>query len=218
MATVEPASTAVRLLFIGNSYTNRNDLPGLLTALAAAGEPPIRIHTERVIANGASLRQHWNAGHAAQLIREQPCDVIVLQEQSTLPLKNRQRYHENVRLFAELIRPTGSRLALYQTWARQNAPETQDALNAAVDEIARETGALVLPVGVAWRHARQIAGVPELFDKDGSHPTLAGSFLAACVFHHTLFGVPDEELPVPIGLALPRHEAQLLLRVARAAV
>lgn len=212
-----PTPSTVRILFIGNSYTQRNDLPGLLAALAASGEPPIQIQAEKVIANGASLRQHWNAGHAAQLIQQQPWEVIVLQEQSTLPLKNRQRYHENVRLFADLIRPTGSRLALYQTWARRDAPETQDALNAAVNRIAAETEALVVPVGMAWGAARQLADAPELFDKDGSHPTLAGSFLAACVFHYALFGVPEADLPVPADRGLSAPEARRIARLARAA-
>jgi hypothetical protein len=29
-----------RILFIGNSFTNRNDLPGMVARLAGAGDPP----------------------------------------------------------------------------------------------------------------------------------------------------------------------------------
>src|SRR5690349_4520326 len=116
-----PATGPLRLLFIGNSFTNRNDLPGLLGELLAAGDPPVTLDAEKVPANGASLRQHWNAGTAARLIESNKWDAVVLQEQSTLPIKNRGRYHENVRLFHPAIRQAGARMLLYLTWSRRHA-------------------------------------------------------------------------------------------------
>jgi hypothetical protein len=91
---------------------------------------------------------------------------------------------------------------LYLTWARQNAPETQDALNTATYAIAEEIGARVVPVGLAWqaaikRRALQKDKTHELYDKDGSHPSQAGSYLAACVFVATLL---DQS---PVGLIVP---------------
>ena len=208
-----PGAT-LRVLFIGNSFTQRNDLPGLVGYLLAAGTPPCELVAERVIANGASLRQHWNAGTACRLIREGPWDAVVLQEQSTLPLKNRQRYHENVRLFHDVIREQGARTVLYLTWARRDAPHTQSDLTEAVLSIAGETGALVAPVGPAWERVRQEGTGPELYDKDGSHPTPAGSYLAACVFSATLLGRNPQGLPTPEGLRLSPAETGLLQTAA----
>jgi hypothetical protein len=210
--------TPLRLLFIGNSFTNRNDLPGLLTRLAAAASPAREVVTAKVIANGASLRQHWNAGEALRLLQEQPWDGVVLQEQSTLPVKNPGRYHENVCLFHEAIRKEDARTLLYLTWARQNAPETQQALNDAVAQIAREAGATVAPVGPAWERVRQEGPGPNLYDADGSHPSPAGSYLAACVFYATLFELTPEGLPAPEELRLTPEEAARLQRAAWAAV
>lgn len=214
MPTHQPTQ-GLRALFIGNSYTHRNDLPGLIAGLAAAGSPPCEMSAERVIVNGASLRRHWNAG-AAELIRSQPWDVVVLQEQSTLPVKNPRRYHENVRLFAEVVRERGARLVVYLAWARQNAPETQSTLNHAAEEIAAETGAEIAAVGPAWERVRQHPKAPELFEADGSHPTLAGSYLAACVFYATLFRRSPVGLPAPEGLLLPPEQLRLLQEAARA--
>lgn len=50
---------STRILFIGNSFTNRNDLPGMLARLAAAADPPHRVESDRVIANGRALKTHW---------------------------------------------------------------------------------------------------------------------------------------------------------------
>src|SRR5579864_6928898 len=51
-----------RVLFIGNSFTNRNDVPGTIGHLAAAAHPPRRLESDRIIANGVSLKTHWDRG------------------------------------------------------------------------------------------------------------------------------------------------------------
>src|SRR5438093_11074913 len=78
---------------------------------------------------------------------------VVLQEQSTLPVKNAKRMHENVRLFDEAIKAAGARtlLYMYMSWARKNAPESQQAITDAYVGIGRELSATVVPVGLAWQ-------------------------------------------------------------------
>src|SRR5690348_16626579 len=111
----------MRLLFIGNSFTARNDVPGLVARLAAAGGHAL--DHDLISAGGASLRAHWNKGEARRAIEGGGYDWVVLQEQSTLPVKNAGRMRENVRLFDPVIRASGARTALYMTWARRHAPE-----------------------------------------------------------------------------------------------
>ena len=174
------ASGPLNVLFIGNSFTARNDVPALVAALAAAAGTTM---SHRLIsAGGASLRMHWNKGEAPKAIREGGYDYVVLQEQSTLPIKNAARFHENVRLFDEEIKAAGSKTVLYMTWARQHAPESQKAIADAYNSIGDELGAIVVPVGLAWQNFLSKHDKPVLHDRDQSHPTLAGSYLAACVF------------------------------------
>jgi lysophospholipase L1-like esterase len=203
-----------RILFIGNSYTTRNQLPRLLVDLAATAEQPKHVEVATIFAGGASLRRHWNAGMAQKSLAASTWDYVVLQEQSTLPVKNAQRYHENVRLFAAEIASHGAKIALYLTWSRQQAPQTQDQITRAVEDIAAEVGALVVPVGPAW-HAtmRQDAGLM-LYEDDGSHPTAAGSYLAACVFLVRLFDQPPFGWSVSDRLRIDRAVAAKLQQVA----
>jgi hypothetical protein len=211
-------SSSQRILFIGNSYTQRNDLPTLIAELAASVEPPCEIIHERVTVNGASLRLHWNAGKAAELIRSRPWDVVVLQEQSTLPVKNAKRYHENVRLFADVIREGGARIVLFLVWARMGAPESQAALNNAAQAIALEIGAEIARVGPAWERVLAAPNAPPLFEADGSHPTLAGSYLAACVLYRALLRRSPIGLP-PVGaLSLDPEQVQQLQQAAAGAL
>jgi len=204
-------SRAINMLFIGNSFTQRNNLPGLLAELAAARSLPVK--HELICVGGASLRTHWNAGRAAKAIATGGFDYVVLQEQSTLPVKNAERMAENVRLFDEAIKRAGSKTVLYMTWARQHAPETQQAIADAYNTIGKELAAIVVPVGLAWQDYLSRHDKPLLYDRDQSHPTLAGSYLAACVFLAALL----KENPIGIESGPDELDQSAKLALQRAA-
>jgi hypothetical protein len=210
----QSSAGSLNVLFIGNSFTARNDLPGMIAKLAAAagGE----LNHQLISVGGASLRMHWNRGEASRAIERRGYDFVVLQEQSTLPVKNAARMHENVRLFDGAVRGAGSRTALYMTWARRHSPEAQDAISQAYTSIGQKIGATVVPVGLAWAHHLRSKDPPVLHDKDGSHPSLAGTYLAACVFVATLFGVSPESLETEIP-GISAADRQHLHRAALAA-
>src|SRR5947207_836444 len=102
------------------------------------------------------------------------------------------------------VRGTAPLKVLYLTWARRYAPESQQAITDAYASIGRELGATVVPVGEAWQRFLRKHDRPALHDRDQSHPTLAGSYLAACVFLAVLF----RESPVGIDGELPGLTAQ----------
>jgi hypothetical protein len=198
----------MKTLFVGNSFTARNNVPGLVAQLAAVRGK--KFEHGLISAGGASLRRHWNAGQAQEAIKSEDYDCVVLQEQSTLPVKSAARMHEAVRLFDAAIKSAGARTVLYMTWARKHAPQTQAAIADAYNTIGEELNALVVPVGTAWQKFLAEHDEPLLHDRDQSHPTPAGSYLAACVFVAILF----RENPVGIetevrGLAA---KEQLLLQ------
>jgi len=71
-----------------------------------------------------------------------------------------------------------------------------------------------VPVGPAWQRAQQALPALELYEDDGSHPTAAGTFLAACVFHHVLFGKPAAVDAVAIAMQLELPAARQLEAIA----
>jgi hypothetical protein len=197
MAKALRRNAPIRILFIGNSFTARNNLPGLIAQMAATRGKSMQ--HDLISAGGASLRAHWNAGKALKAIKNGHYEYVVLQEQSTLPIKNAKRMHENVRLFDEAIKGAGAKTVLYMTWARKHAPESQKAITDAYFSIGQELNAAVIPVGVVWQRFLRKHDQPILHDRDQSHPTLAGSYLAACVFLTVLFS----ENPVGIDTEVP---------------
>ena len=214
--TQAPATT--RILFVGNSYTSRNNLPRLVADLAATASFPREVQFDAIVAGGASLKRHWNAGRVHAALASARWDYVVLQEQSTLPFKNPLRYHESVRLFHPEIVRNGAKSALYLTWSRRQTPERQAEITRAVKDIATETGALVVPVGLAWHRVLQQAPGTELYVDDGSHPSVAGSYLAACVFLVALFGQYPGGWTVADALKIDRPTAERLHAAASEAL
>lgn len=183
----------VRVLFIGNSYTFFNNLPQIVAALAQSAHK--ELETEMIAAGGATLKKHWEDGRALEALKQGHWDYVVLQEQSTLgfptggsPINSPKMFHEYARLFNAEIIKVGAKTVFFLTWARQNLPQTQAQLTQAYFAIAKELKAIVAPVGVAWQRALKKNPNLALHQKDLSHPTPTGSYLAACVLFSTLYG------------------------------
>jgi hypothetical protein len=205
------APQTVRMLFVGNSFTARNDLPGMIAQLALSPDGAgVRIEHRLIQRGGASLRMHLNKGEAAAAMREERYDYVVLQEQSTLPIKNPTRMHESVREFDPFIRAAKARMVLYMTWARlEAAPDAQQRIADAYTSIGKELGAIVVPAGLAWRVFLSKHDEPPLHDADKSHPTIAGTYLAACTFHGTIFNAPPAGEASAAEVIEPKHRAAL---------
>jgi len=206
------AEAPLKVLFIGNSYTSVNDLPGLLRELAStAGERPIE--TASVVAPGATLQLFWDKGEAVTAIRRTRWDFVVLQEQSSLPVRDAERMNRFVRLFETEIKKSGAQTVLFLTWARAGNPGMQIPLTRAYTALADEIGALLAPVGPAWQRTLEESAVARLYQDDGSHPTLLGSYVAACVLYAVIYRKPVEK-PARQAAKLSASDTVLAHRVA----
>lgn len=228
-APTQQAARPLRVLFIGNSYTYVNNLPQMLFGLAQSATPPRPLETATVVRGGASLQQLWDDGSAVAAIKRGGWDVVVLQEQSrlgnqappvngVLQIGDPTAFHAYARRFDAEIRRAGAKAVFYLTWARQDAPETQAALNAAYQSIARELNAGLAPVGPAWALALQRHPQLRLHQEDQSHPSITGTYLAACVFYATLYGQSPEALAhesVSLDPAVARELQQIAWQVVQ---
>ncbi len=112
----------------------------------------------------------------------------------------------------------------FDAWCRRNKAGLEGGLNGGYLDIAGELGAGVAPVGVAWKKARSGDPPFALHSSDKSHPNVAGSYLAACVFYAVLLDEGPVGLPSEISsggkqlVRLQANEAKRLQEFARAAV
>jgi hypothetical protein len=218
----ERAPACTRVLFIGNSYTTVNDLPGVFASLARSGGR--RVETKSAAVDGWTLANHADSPATAAALAASPWDIVVLQEQSQIPaideLRQSQMYPAARRLISSM-RNRGARPLFYQTWGRRDgSPETgmagYAAMQAAIDDgygaIATDQHVATAPVGDAWATlVTRGAGAP-LWQQDGSHPTESGTYLAACVFYATIF----RESPKGLGYhgSLSPDEAAMIQDIA----
>ena len=195
IAQTEPMSSAAekpaRVLFIGNSYTYYNDLPSLVSAFAAMTDRPLQ--TKGRTKAAAQLSLLWSFDATQYLLKDEKWDYVVLQEQSTLPLTAPSRMRDSIRTIDAAVKEAGAKTVLFVTWARDNLPDTQAPISAAYSTVGTEIGALMAPVGLAWRMAVLLDPKIPLYDADGTHPSPTGSYLAAC----TLFMVIAARHPCP---------------------
>lgn len=207
MASAAAAADAppLKVLFIGNSYTYFHRLPDVVTAFSKTPESPRVIEVRMIAKGGASLLEHWEDGTARRAIRSGEWQVVVLQEQSLLPLSRPSQLATYAKKFATEVKEAGGRSVLYLTWARKERPDQQQTLDQAYADAAKESGASVARVGPAWAEARRRMPDLPLHDVDGSHPAPLGTYLAACVIYLTL--LPEAKACPALGDA-DRNDAR----------
>jgi len=193
VAAPQGSAEALRVLFVGNSYTYVNDLPSILKDLAIANRAEPGIQTTMIATPGATLEAHWKQGDVQRALQQERWDYVILQEQSLLPTVAPDQMYRYARLFNALITASGAKTILFVTWARAGKPEMQVALDRAYATLAKELGAQLAPIGSAWQRALSRNPRLALYQGDGSHPTAVGSYVGACVFYAVIYGRPPQQ-------------------------
>lgn len=177
----------MRILFLGNSFTFFNDLPGKTAALLDA-------ECTGNLRGGAYLRDHLNPADelcaaTRRLLTEERWDYVVLQDQSRGPITDPEDFHRSVAALCPMIRAAGAKPILYETWAYREGSEKlastglsfdamQQGLSQAYAEAARRNDALLARVGQAFSDVRHTV---DLYCEDDYHPSDAASCIAARV-------------------------------------
>jgi hypothetical protein len=177
-----------------------------------------------VAPGGWTLAQHADSEATLAQLRAATWDYVVLQEQSVRPTQARDRVdlmYPAARSLAAEADKAGASLLLYMTWGRRDGlPEKgfadfeamQAELTAGYTAIGEELGGIVVPVGLAWQAALVRDPDVHLWQEDGSHPSLSGTYLAACTFYAVVFRESPEGLAFTGGLAA--QQAGALQRIA----
>jgi hypothetical protein len=199
---IKPTANAqpVRVLFVGNSYYYyNNSLHNHVSNLVKAADPALgaRLNFKSSTIGGAALNHH-NLSHLlapGQIGVPKPFQWVVMQGGSSEPLspKRREVFRQTATANAELIRANGGQVALYMTHAyvaphRQVKPQNIVATESMYVEVGNEIDALVIPVGLAFEEAYRRLPALRFHHGDGTHPSLLGTYLAACTTYATLYG------------------------------
>ena len=194
-----------KILFIGNSYIYVNNLPSILQNLANAVNDTIVFSTSTP--GGAQLVQHVSNNNTLQLIRQGDWDYVIIQEQSQKPSFSPGQVATDVLPYARQLNDSivlhnpCAETVFFMTWGRQNGDQNnctfyppvctyqgmQQRLRESYLLMADQNNAICAPVGAVWHFVRDSFPGINLYSSDGSHPSFAGSYLAACTFYSTIF-------------------------------
>jgi hypothetical protein len=177
-----PPDDDLRILFIGNSLTYENDLPGMVEQLGLAVEGKA-LAVQSVAVGGYSLEDHWKRGEAVQAIAGGKWDLVVLQQGPSALPESRVLLVEYADTFAAEIRKAGGRPALYMVWPEAARRDVWDDVTESYAAAARAVSGTLFPVGEALRGAARLDPGLELFAGDGFHPSPAATYLAALVIY-----------------------------------
>ena len=214
VTSIEPPKN---ILFIGNSYTYyNNSLHNALRNLVRSAEmgkgyPGV---LRAMTISGAKLADHAPAIKA--IVESERWDVVVLQGHSmeAIDKDTIKMFHRASRAFDKIIDESGATTAFYMTWAREDHPDHIESLDTSYTLAGNRADALVVPVGLAFERARVQHSDIDLWRPDKSHPTVAGTYLAACTFFAAFYRRSPEGLIFPKSLTLDEEKAANVQRVA----
>lgn len=193
---------ALKILFIGNSKFYWHDMPKMLAYLLKSDSPNRSLKISEVLGDAFTLEEHWNDGTARKLIRERgPWDYVVLGERTGVAETPSEawQFEKALNQFSREIKAANARLILFESYNddedRAEDPNTHRAYTSA----AQKYGGYVVPVGPAWRAVRDSRPNINLFSSDNHHPSLAGTYLMACVFYSFFTGKTAQNLPIQLN-------------------
>ena len=193
------------VLFIGNSYTYVNDLPNLVKQIALSFGDTL-IHDSST-PGGANLNAHSTNSQTLNKINQQQWDYVVLQAQSQEPSLSPGYVNTNVSPAAQVLIDAIESNSLcteplfFMTWGRKFGDSSncvayppvctylgmQERLRTRYLDMTFTHDACCSPVGLAWKKSIELDNTLNLYSSDNSHPSIYGSYLAACTFYSSIF-------------------------------
>lgn len=187
------------VLFVGNSLTYTNNLPGVVTTVAQAAGLDVAVPV--VAAPNFALEDHWARGIALSIRQFSPDVVVMQQGPSSLP-ENQAHLAAWTDTLSRVVREVGAEPALLMVWPSLDRFFAFDEVRNAYRNAALGVDGTFVPAGEAFRvlHQRQEPGLPP-YGADGFHPSAVGTVLTAMVVVGTLFDAPMTGLPpvMPAG-------------------
>ncbi len=224
------AQQTYSVLFLGNSYTATNNLPQIIhdVALSAGDTLVFDNHTP----GGYQLIDHSLDATSQSKIMAGSWDYVVIQGQSQESITATSQFRNGGYALNSQIKQSNFCAVTmpYMTWGRKNGDAsncvpfpvmcTYQGMDTTIrNQYLTLTTILngeVSPVSVVWNYIRQNYPGIELYQADGSHPSPAGSYAAACCFYAMLFKKDPTLITFDFGLS--NSDAAIIKNTAKTKV
>ena len=218
---------AVRILFIGNSYTG--GIRKTFSKFIAASPEASSVQIEYISPGGKNLEFHLKNPSITRKIADGKWDFVILQDQSQTPAVFPEKFKNAAIALDKLIDASGAQTVFYQTWGRRDGDKMnikrfpdyksmQKELSKNYTSVAKRCDATLAPVGDTWAQVMKVDPNlgKALYVGDGSHPSERGAYLASCVFYAALFS--KNPANIKYDSKIPQQELLTIQRAARETV
>jgi hypothetical protein len=196
-------------MFIGNSFFYYNNgMPGQVSLLEKAADPEHKndYRATMVTIGGSGFDWHdvesyfrpnavgyYSFDDNNNIVfnkSEKLFDAAVMMDCSQCPIHPQLKpiFTEYAKRDADIVRAHGATPIFFMSWAYSDKPEMTAQLAEAYTVAGNANNALVIPAGLAFARARQKQPELNLYQPDKRHPTLPGTYLAACTSFAALTG------------------------------
>ncbi|MCB0687167.1 MAG: SGNH/GDSL hydrolase family protein [Saprospiraceae bacterium] len=196
----------LKILFLGNSHTFYNDLPGIVKQIATNLDYPDSIFIRTVAPGGYSLQDHLLLQETQKDIEGENWDVVVLQENAVIAATDKSEAEvlmiQPALKLGKLIKENNgeTQVIWYLPQAYRNGiiPCESDpgicSFNSMLDRIRQNyltaqsvVESKIAPAGVIWKVLFSKDQSIELHAPDDIHPNKLGSWVSAATIYATLF-------------------------------
>lgn len=180
----------MKILFIGNSKTYRQNFPGIFKRMVEASGEEIEI--EQATKAGASLMELSQELEVLEKIKSKKWDFIVLQERTIKALQEDMTEFEigTKNIFEKIKESNPETKIIYHAVGVYSDydKEQQKITNQHYEKMAQVTDGIVSYTGSAMIHFHDKFPKIELYE-DKQHPSLVGAYLAACCLYGTIYNI-----------------------------
>ena len=213
-------TSPLRLLFIGNSATYVNDIPGTLSQLAE--EAGYKIEHERLVKGGMVLSTYADPsgtyGQRALELIQKGFDVVFIQDNGNCIASDEMRAASQAacKTLSAAIHASGAKVGIYfrppygyESWGFEPAVQALE-FDKHFGEISNTVDALNVYVNRAFACAIKKTEF-DLWGPDHAHTSAHGAYLAVCVFFASLFKISSTALGTN---GLPEADSHTLQEIA----
>lgn len=181
--------SAQKILFLGNSLTYYNELPKILEYIAK--EHKVELETESLCRPNYALIDHLDDGIFQKKIAKGKYDYVIVQQGPSSQIEGKTMLLKDGATINLLCKANKSKLGYFMVWPSKRYYFTFDKVIENHQLAAKSSNAILFSVGAVWKEYNKEKNKEILYERDGFHPSKAGSFLAALTMFHKLYPKKD---------------------------
>ena len=215
----------MKILFIGNSYTHYNKMPELFETLAKSKK--IKLHVTMNAKSNHTFKMHCQRPEMFEAIRSEKWDYVVLQGFSRELMYDKEVIDTaSLPYFKKIMdsiytNHSCTNVLLYMTWGYKNGfvsgsdtltfEDMSHRVQNGYQYLSELFDLSIVPIGQIWKTFRKNYPSIELYQDDGQHPNLNGSYLIASGFYTSIFKSN------PSGGYIPKMDTTVAMKIQNTA-